>query len=85
MVTFEENEVAAVCDERIKLLRYELGLPNSYEFHFNSNSRKVRQAFLQAVAPYEFFYHAFALNKDPEKLYGPGFNFKGHCINMSAD
>ena len=77
MVTFEETEVAAACDERIKLLRYELGLHKSYEFHFYSNSRKVRQAFLQAVAPYGFFYHAFALNKDPEKLYGPGFNFKG--------
>lgn len=77
MVTFDENEMAAACDERIRLLRYELGLPRDYEFHFASNSRKVRLAFLEAVAPYEFFYHAFALNKDPDKLYGPGFNFKG--------
>jgi hypothetical protein len=27
MVTFDENEVAAACDERINLLRYELSLP----------------------------------------------------------
>jgi hypothetical protein len=77
LVTFEENEVAAACDERIKLLRYELSLPKDYEFHFYSNSRKIRQTFLQAVSPYDFFYHAFALNKDPQKLWGPGFNFKG--------
>jgi len=77
MVTFEENETAAACDERISLLRYELSLPQDYEFHFISNSRKVRLAFLEAVAPYDFFYHAFALNKDPSKLYGAGFNFKG--------
>jgi hypothetical protein len=77
MVTFDENEMAAACDERISLLRYELSLPKEYEFHFMSNSRRVRLAFLEAVAPYEFFYHAFVLNKDPNKLYGPGFNFKG--------
>ena len=59
------------------MLRYELSLPKDYEFHFMSNSRKVRLAFLEAVAPYDFFYHAFALNKDPSKLYGAGFNFKG--------
>lgn len=76
MVTFDENEMAAACDERINLLRYELSIPKDYEFHFTSNSRKVRLAFLEAVAPYEFFYHAFALNKDPNKLYGAGFNFK---------
>ncbi len=77
MVTFEEKEVAAACDERINLLRFELGLRKDYEFHFYSNSRKVRLAFLEAVLPYEFFYHAFALNKDPARLYGQGFNFKG--------
>jgi hypothetical protein len=77
MVTFDENEMAAACDERISLLRYELSLPQDYEFHFMCNSRRVRLAFLEAVAPYEFFYHAFALNKDPNKLYGAGFNFKG--------
>lgn len=33
-------------------------------------------SFLQAVAPYDFFYHRFALNKDPAKLYGPGFDHK---------
>jgi hypothetical protein len=77
MVTFDENEMAAACDERINLLRYELSLPKEYEFHFAPNPRRVRLAFLEAVAPYEFFYHAFALNKEPDRLYGPGFNFKG--------
>jgi hypothetical protein len=77
MVTFEDNEEAGACDQRIGLLRRELSLPQGYEFHFYSNSRKVRLAFLEAVSPYDFFYHAFSLNKDPNKLYGKGFNFKG--------
>ena len=77
LVTFEDNSVAAACDERISLLRLELSLPKDHEFHFYANSSKVRQAFLTAVSPYDFFYHAFSLNKDPAKLYGPGFNFKG--------
>ena len=64
-VTFDENDEALACDQRITLLRRELRLPDGYEFHFFSNSRRVREAFLKAVAPYSFFYHAFSLNKDP--------------------
>ena len=82
MVTFEEAEEAAACDQRISLLRHELGLPKEFEFHFYSNSRRVRLAFLEAVAPYGFFYHAFSLNKDPAKLYGRGFNFQGAALQI---
>jgi hypothetical protein len=77
LVTFTDPEVAAACDERINLLRRELSLPKNFEFHFYRNSHKQRLAFLDAVAPYEFFSHAFALNKDPAKLYGAGYHFKG--------
>ena len=33
-------------------------------------------AFLQAVAPYDFFYYGIVLNKDPQKLWGAGFRDK---------
>jgi hypothetical protein len=76
IVTFADAEDAVACDQRINLLRRELALPDEYEFHFRHNSHRVRMAFLNAVAPYQFFYHGFALNKDPDKLYGPGFDHK---------
>lgn len=76
LVTFEDNDEALRCDQRIQLLKSEIGMPGSFEFHFSDNSRKVRLAFLQAIAPYGFFYHVFALNKDPGRLYGPGFDVK---------
>lgn len=76
VVTFEDNEVAADCDTRISLLRTELGLPEDYEFHFNCNSHRIRLLFLQAIAPYPFFYHGFVLDKDPKKLVGEGFKYK---------
>lgn len=73
LVVFEENEEAENCDKRIELLRSELRLPEDYEFHFKSNSKRVRTAFLEAVAPYSFFYFGIVLNKDPKKLWGEGF------------
>ncbi len=84
LVTFSDEGEALDCDHRIDLLRRELRLPPQYEFHFSSNSRKVRQLFLAAVTPYSFFYHVFALNKDPDKLYGPGFDFKESLYKFAA-
>jgi hypothetical protein len=52
IVTFTDAEEATACDARINLLRRELSLPDRYEFHFHSNARSVRLAFLEAVAPY---------------------------------
>ena len=75
VVTFEDPGEALACDRRIERLRQDLNLPAGFEFHFRDNSHRVRLAFLEAVAPFDFFYHAFALNKDPEKLYGPGFQY----------
>ena len=76
VVTFEDHDDALACDQRITLLRRELGKPPGFEFHFTENTGVVREAFLQAVSPYPFFYHVFALNQDPEKLWGPGFDHK---------
>ena len=84
LVTFDDDEEALACDQRIELLRRELGRPPSFEFHFSENSRRIREQFLGAVAPYAFFYHIFALNKDPDKLYGPGFDIKESLYKFTA-
>jgi hypothetical protein len=76
LVIFEDRDEALACDQRIKLLKRELGWEESSEFHFKRNSDKVRRAFLRAVAPYNFFYYGIVINKDPEKLWGEGFRDK---------
>src|SRR4051812_5830612 len=72
LVVFEDNEEAEACDRRIELLKRELGWngkAEDSEFHFKRNSDPVRKAFLKAVAPYNFFYYGFVINKDPKKLW----------------
>lgn len=76
LVIFEDHKEAEACDKRISLLSRELGYPEGFLFHFKDNSHRVRMAFLQAVAPYDFFYFGFILNKDPQKLWGEGFKIK---------
>jgi hypothetical protein len=76
LVVFNDHDEAEACDQRIALLRRELGWKEGSEFHFSRNSDRQRCQFLQAVAPYDFFYYGIVLNKDPEKLWGPGFDHK---------
>ena len=76
MVVFEDHKEAEKCDERISLLINELGYKENFVFKFRENSHKVRTAFLQAVSPYDFNYFGFALNKEPNKLWGEGFKVK---------
>lgn len=73
LVVFEDNDEAIACDQRIQLLKRELGR-NNEEFHFQRNSDRVRDAFIKAITPYEFFYYAIVLNK--QGLYGDGFRDK---------
>ena len=74
LVAFEDNDAALACDQRIGLLRKELNLPPDYEFHFKENSDRVREAFLKAVLPYDFFYYGIVINK--AGLYSEGFKYK---------
>jgi len=76
LVIFSDNDEAVACDKRIQLLKRELGWDEDSEFHFKRNSHKVRLAFLQSVAPYDFFYYGIVINKDPKKLWGEGFRDK---------
>ncbi len=57
MVVFEDNDEALACDKRIDLLRRDLRLPQDYEFHFHSNSNRIREAFFRTILPYQFFYY----------------------------
>jgi|SRR3989344_885092 len=76
LVLFEEDEEALACDQRIALLRRELKVNESYEFHFTHNSHRVKLEFLKAIQPYNFVYFTVVINKDPKKLWGPGFSTK---------
>ncbi len=74
LVVFEDEDEAVACDQRIELLRHEIGWRVGSEFHFRRNSHRVREAFLNAVQPYSFFYYGIVINKS--KLYGEGFKNK---------
>lgn len=76
LALFLDNDEALRCDQRITLLRSELGLNDDYEFHFANNSRRIREAFLGAINPYNFSVISVAIDKDPDKLFGEGFNVK---------
>lgn len=76
LVVFEDPEEALACDQRIELLRREIGWPSGAEFHFRRNSDRVRRAFLKAIAPYNFFYYGIIINKDPKDLAAQGFTDK---------
>lgn len=76
LIIFQDNDEANACDQRINLLRRELKLSKDYEFHFTHNSKRVRKEFLRAVQPYQFVYFSVVIDKDPKKLWGPGFTTK---------
>ena len=84
LVVFEDHEEAIACDQRIRLLKRELGWTEGSEFHFRRNSNRVREAFLKAVAPYNFFYYGFVINKDPRKLFGDGFKNKSSFYKFAC-
>lgn len=74
LIAFEDRDEATAADQRIQLLKGELGFPAKFEFHFNKVKGSLREAFLSAVAGYDFFYFSIVINK--AKLQGPGFKFK---------
>jgi len=76
LVSFEENEEAIACDQRIELLKRELKLPPDFEFKFNKLRKEQRIKFFEAALPYSFFYFGIVINKDQDKLYGDGFKIK---------
>lgn len=63
----------AAIEQRIALLRRELGLAETFEFHFSKLKRPWREEFLRSLATHEWFYFSAVLNK--AKLSGKGFQF----------
>jgi hypothetical protein len=82
LVVFNDNEEAQATDDRIRLLRRELGLNETFEFKFNKMNRVFRTAFLEAVGGFNFFYFGIVLNK--AQLHGPGFFFKESFYKYSC-
>lgn len=82
LVLFEEHEEAEAADTRISLLRRELGLAADFEFHFSETPERIKEAFFDAIIPYNFFYFAIVINK--AKLYGPGFKVKESFYKYAA-
>lgn len=76
LVIFEDVEEAQAADERISLLRREMRLDPRFEFSFNRCRRQFREQFLQAVAPYQFFYYGIVINKEPGMFRGRAFRHK---------
>ena len=74
LVVFDDLEEAIACDKRIEELKTELGKGRKWEFHFKANSSKLKEQFLKAVLPYNFFYYGIVLNK--AMLYSEGFTNK---------
>lgn len=63
LVVFNDVDEASRCDNRIELLKTELGKSKDWEFHFKENSHRVREEFIKAVMPYDFFYYGIIINK----------------------
>lgn len=68
LVLFGDDDEALACDNRISLLRKEIGRPNDFEFHFSDNSRSVRMAFLSAIQQYDFRFVVVAIDKSSARL-----------------
>jgi hypothetical protein len=81
-VLFEDHDDADLCDERINLIRPELGLPEHFEFHFSKCSKAIRRNFLEKVAPFGFFYLSVVLDK--LKLYSPEFRVKESLVKYAS-
>jgi hypothetical protein len=62
LVSFEENEEAIACDQRIKLLKRELKMPEGFEFKFSKLRKEQRIKFFESVLPYSFFYFGIVIN-----------------------
>ena len=83
VVIFQSNADAQQCDDAIAQLRANLRLRSNYEFHYAHNSPRVKEAFLRRVSPYRFSYHAFAIDKAPQRMLDSGLQY-GNALHRFA-
>jgi len=63
-MTFYENEVEEEnANEQIQKLKKAMGYSEDFEFHFSSNSKEQRFAFLEKIKKIKFNFNAIILNK----------------------
>lgn len=84
MIVFDDNKIVELCDKEIDKLRKDLNLKLKYEFHFSNNSDKVKLKFLEIINKYQFMYFSVVIDKDPKKLWGPGFKDKESFYKYSC-
>lgn len=84
MIVFDDNKIAELCDKEIDKLRKDLNSKLKYEFHFSNNSDKVKLKFLEIINKYQFMYFSVVIDKDPKKLWGPGFKDKESFYKYSC-
>jgi hypothetical protein len=75
LVIFDDHDEALGADQRIDLLREEMGLRKEFEFHFSKLNRSRREAFLNAMLRFDFYYFSIVINKS--QITGPDFQHKG--------
>lgn len=73
LVVFNDYDEALNLDKAIDAFRSSLNKWN-YEFHFAENSDKIKEWFIKAIFPFNFFYYGFVLNK--KKIYWEWFKDK---------
>jgi hypothetical protein len=66
---------AVACDRRIELLHRETDWHS--EFHFKRNPDHVREAFIRAVVPYNFFYYGIVIDKERQRHLADQFPTRG--------
>lgn len=76
LVVFEDRNEALACDKKIASLRPEVGWKDGDEFHFKSNSDKIRKKFFKAIESYNFFYYGIVINKKLGNALGINFKNK---------
>ena len=74
LIIFNDHEEAEKCDQRIELLKWELGKNPWFEFHYAKSSNDIKSAFFNAVSPYGFFYYGIVINK--QELYSENLRIK---------
>lgn len=85
LVLFESREVAEQCSRRIDKLRRELDLPWNFEFHYHKNKPHIKEAFLRAIAEFDFSYTAIAIDKRSLDVNTPTFRNKDAFYLFACD
>jgi hypothetical protein len=68
LIVFSSHDEAGACDSEISELRKSLSKSDDFEFHFSSNSDKIKLEFLKTVAPFNFSILTVAIHKDPNGI-----------------